>query len=231
MEPQRACNDHYQARCKIYEALSRLLAKLAPPSPIPLSHDRLRSFHIQCSAMALCPEEDPVSDPLFCSLVPWSTMNKAFESTFTNENTIEWPGYNPRLSSDFYSALAVARTLLEYTISGQFIQEPLVNTDWYATGLVIAFDFVNPRLTCSSQRSSSRALTFHRNDYPNTYRHWGVHHILRVDNTDQPHLACLHVDDAEPEEGLRSSEMISAVKLMKQGMRLDKRGQFRINPV
>lgn len=33
------------------------------------------------------------------------------------------------------------------------------------------------------------------------------------------------------DEGLRLSELISAIKLMKQAMRLDKRSQFRVNPV
>ncbi|KAL9129722.1 MAG: hypothetical protein Q9175_007215 [Cornicularia normoerica] len=194
MELQRARYANYYARCKIYEELSNLWAKLIPPSPTSLSQDKLQSLGIQCSGMASCPEEEPDSSPRFCTLVPPSTMSNAFDSIFPSKRTW-WPGSDPEDDSNFYAALALGRVLLDYFISGQDIQEPLIDTEWYTTG------------------------------------QWGVHRILRVNNTHQPHLACVHIDDALPEEGLRPSELISTIKLMKQAIRLDKRAQYCVHPV
>ena len=39
------------------------------------------------------------------------------------------------------------------------------------------------------------------------------------------------MDEAPADEDLRPSELISAIKLMKQAIRLDKPNQFRVNPV
>ena len=74
-------------------------------------------------------------------------------------------------------------------------------------------------------------LSLHRHWYPNLYGQWGIRDILRLNNTQQPHLACLHIDYALTEDGLHPSEVVSAVRVMKQAMRLDKRGQFGIYPV
>lgn len=230
MERQRARYANYYARCKIYEELSNLWAKLIPPSPTSLSQDKLQTLGIQCSVMASCPEEAPDSGPRFCTLVPPSTMSNAFDSIFPSKKTW-WPGSDPEDDSNFYTALALGCVLLDYSISGQDIQEPLIDTEWYTTGLVIAFVFDDPRLTYHSLRDSTRALTLHRSCYPNTRSQWGVHRILRVNNTHQPHLACVHIDDALPEEGLRPSELISTIKLMKQAIRLDKRAQYCVHPV
>lgn len=41
----------------------------------------------------------------------------------------------------------------------------------------------------------------------------------------------MHIDDAPPADELRPSELIAAIKLMKQSMRLDKHDRFAINPV
>ena len=97
--------------------------------------------------MALRPEEDPDSGPLFCKLVSPGTMNKAFDCAFTSEYDLEWPGYDPDYGTGFYAAYAIGGTLLDYTVSGQLIREPLVDTEWYTVGLVFALDFVIPRLT------------------------------------------------------------------------------------
>ena len=93
------------------------------------------------------------------------------------------------------------------------------------------FIFNYPRLETHSCRCTNGALTIHRNFYPDVRRQWGVDQIFRVDNTNQPHLACLHLDDASAEEGLRSSELVSATKLMKQAMRLDRHNRSCVNPV
>ena len=84
-----------------------------------------------------------------------------------------------------------------------------------------------------ARRDSTSALTLHQHFYPDTRFQWGVCGILRVDDdVSRPHLACLLMDDAPADEDLlRPSELISAVRLMRQAIRLDKLNQFRVNPV
>ena len=237
MEHQPTRDARIRTIRRSYDELSQLLAKLSPPSLRSLSQHKLQALSIKTAAMALRPEGNHDAHPLFCKLVSPDMMDEAFDTTFTSENSIDWPGYEPLESSGFYPAYSIGRTLLHYTLSGQDVQEPLVDTEWYATGLVLAFVFRNQTSTYRSRRDSSEALTLHRNVYPNTPDHpyghyqWGICQILRVDNTSRPHLACLHIDDAPADEGLRPSELISAIKLMMQAMRLDRRAQFRVNPV
>lgn len=132
MEPQRIGSARNQFKCKIYEQLSKLLAKLIPPSQISLSQNDLENLHNQCSAMTLLPEEEPDAGPLFCDLVLPSMMDKAFDISFTDNHTIEWPEYDPTIN--FYAAQTVEDTLLSYCMSGQDVREPLVHTEWYSTG-------------------------------------------------------------------------------------------------
>ena len=117
-------------------------------------------------------------------------------------------------------------------MSGQDIREPLVVPQkWYETGLVLAFALTNKTMTYHTHRDSTSALTLHRHFYPETRSQWGVCGILRVDDISRPHLACLLMDNAPADEDLRPSELISAVRLVKQAIRLDKLNQFRVNPV
>ena len=220
-----------QMRRKIYMEISQLLAKLVPPSQASLTQDELRAINIKCSAMALRPEEDSNHGPSFCKLVSPGTMNKAFDSAFTSDYDLDWPGYDPDYGTGFYAAYAIGGTLLDYTVSGQLVREPLVDTEWYTVGLEFEFDFIIPRLTKHFLRDYSKALSLHRHWYPDLYGQWGICDILRLNNTQQPHLACLHIDYALTEDGLHPSEVVSEIKLIKQGMRLDKRGKFRIYPV
>ena len=84
--------------------------------------------------MALHPQGDCNAHPRFCKLVTSEVMDEAFDRTFTTQNPIDWPEYDPNFSSRFYPAYAIGRTLLHCTLSGQMIEEPLVDTEWYATG-------------------------------------------------------------------------------------------------
>ena len=221
-----------QFRRKAYNELSRLLAKLDPPSPISLSQDELQLLGIECTVMALHPQGHRDAHPLFCKLVPSKIIDRAFVRTFVDEDTIPpWPEYIPTFSSRFYPALSIGLTLLDYTMSGQEIREPLVPQKWYATGLVLAFVLSNETMTYRTHRDSTSALTLHQHHYPDTRSPWGVCKILRVDDISKPHLACLLMDDAPADEDLRPTELISAVRLMKQAIRLDKLNQFRVNPV
>ena len=221
-----------QFRRKAYNQLSQLLAKLDPPSPKSFSQDELQLLGIQCTLMALLPQGHRDAHPLFCKLVPSKTMDQAFDRTFVDEDTIPpWPEYMPTFSSRFYPAYSIGLTLLDYTMSGQEIREPLVPKKWYSTGLVLAFVLTNDTMTYRTHRDSTSALTLHQHFYPDTRSHWGVCGILRVDDISQPHLACLLMDDAPADEDLRPTELISAVRLMKQAIRLDKLNQFRLNPV
>lgn len=231
MDPQRARYARFETRRKVNKELSQLLVELNPPSPVSLSQEKLETLCIQCSEMAILPEKERDAGPVFCKLVPPSTINKAFDSTFTNSYTIEWPGYDPRFDSRFYAAYHIGLTLLDYTLSGEEVREPLVRTEWHTTGLELTFVLTNPKMAYHSHRDSSGALTLHRHFYPNTRILWGVIQILQADSAHHPHLACLHMDDAPADEGLRPSELISAVKLMKQALHLDKLNQFRVNPV
>ena len=86
-------------------------------------------------------------------------------------------------------------------------------------------------MTDRTHRDSTSALSLHQHFYPDTREMWGNGGILRVDDMSQPHSACLVMDDALPDEDLRPSELIAAVMLMKQAIRLDKLNQFRVNPV
>ena len=222
-----------QFRRKAYNELSQLLAKLDPPSPKSLSQDELQLLGIECNVMALLPQGHRDAHPLFCKLVPSQIMDQAFDRTFVDEDTIPpWPDYMPTFSSRFYPAYSIGLTLLDYTMSGQEIREPLIpNKKWYSTGLVLAFVLTNATMTYRTHRDSTSALTLHQHFYPETRSQWGVCGILRVDDISQPHLACLLMDDAPADEDLRPTELISAVRLMKQAIRLDKLNQFRVNPV
>ena len=225
-----------QFRRKAYNQLSQILAKLDPPSPASLSQDELQTLGIQSSAIALLPQGPHDAYPMFCKLVPSKVIDEAFERTFVDEDTIPpWPEYVPASSSGFYLAYSIGLTLLDYTMSGQEIQEPLVpNKKWYHTGLVHALALPNDTLADRTHRDSTSALTKHRQFYPETRSQWGTCGILRVNKISpisQPHLACLLMDDAFPDEDLRPSELISAVRLMRQAIRLDKLNQFRVNPV
>lgn len=181
--------------------------------------------------MALLPQGRRDPYPLFCKLVPAKVIDEAFERTFEDEDTIpSWPG--PGSSDRFYSAYWVGLTLLEYTWSGQEIQEPLVpNPKWRYTGLVLALVLPEDTMADRVHRDSTSALTKHRHFYPDTRCQWGTVAILRANDIPQPHLACVLMDEAPSDEDLRPSELISAVRLMKQAIRLDKLNQFRVNPV
>ena len=219
-------------RQKAYDGLSEILAKLGPPSPKSLSKDQLQLLGIECTVMALLPQRHRVAQPLFCKLVPSKVMDEAFDRTFVDEDTIPpWPEYLPTFSSRYYPALSIGLTLLDYTMSGQEIREPLLSNKWYSTGLVLAFFLANDTLTYRAHRDSTSALSHHQYFYPDTRDSWGVSAILRVDDISQPHLACLLMDEAPADEDLRPSELISAVRLMKQAIRLDRLDQFRVNPV
>ena len=220
-------------RQKAYHELSQILAKLDPPSPKSLSQDQLQVLGIQCVDMALRPQGHRDAHPLFCKLVPSKVMDEAFDRTFVVEDTIPpWPAYVPEFSSRFYPAYSIGLTLLDYTMSGQEIQEPLVpDRKWYDTGLVPAFFLTTRIITYRTRRDSTSALSMHRHFYPETRSQWGVCGILRVDDISRPHLACLHMDDAHPDEDVRPSELISAIRLMKQGIRLDRLNQSRVHPV
>ena len=221
-----------QFRRKAYNELSQILAKLNPPSPKSLSQDELQPLGIECTAMALRPQRYGDACPMFCKLVPPRVMTKAFDRTFVHEDTIPpWPEYIPTFSSRFHPAYSIGLTLLDYTMSGQEIREPLVSNKWYATGLVLALVLTNDTMTYHTHRDSTSALTTHRHFYPETRSQWGACKILRVDDISQPHLACLVMDNAPADEDLRPSELISAIRLVKQAIRLDKVNQFRVNPV
>ena len=129
-----------QSRRKAYNQLSQILAKLDPPSQKSLSQDELQPLGIECAVMALHPQGHGDAHPLFCRLVPSKIMDQAFDRTFIHEDTIPpWPEYIPTFSSRFYPAYSIGLTLLDYTMSGQEIREPLVpDKKWYATGLVLA---------------------------------------------------------------------------------------------
>ena len=220
-------------RQKAYHELSQLLAKLDPPSPKSLSQDQLQLLGIQCTVMALLPQGHRDVHPLFCNLVPSKVMDEAFDRTFVDEDTIPpWPEPMPTSDSRFYPAYSIGLTLLDYTMSGQEIREPLVpNIKWYETGSVPTFVLTTGTITYRTHRDSTSALTLHRQFYPDTRSQWGVCGILRVDDISRPHLACLLMDNAPADEDLRPSELISAVRLMKQAIRLDKLNQFRVHPV
>ena len=183
--------------------------------------------------MALSPQWHGDAHPLFCKLVPSDVMDEAFDRTFVDEDTIPpWPDYRPTSGSRFYPAYSIGLTLMDYTMSGQEIREPLVpNKKWYGTGLVLAFILTNGTMTYRTRRDSTSALSMHRQFYADTRSQWGNCGILRVDDISKPHLACLHMDNAPADEDLRPSELISAIRLMKQAIRLDKLNQFRVNPV
>ena len=127
-----------QFRRKAYNQLSQMLAKLNPPSPKSLSQDELQPLGIECTVMALLPQGHRDAHPLFCKLVPPEVMDQAFTRTFIHEDTTPpWPEFIPTFSSRFYPAYSIGLTLLDYTMSGQEIREPLIpNKKWYATGLV-----------------------------------------------------------------------------------------------
>ena len=222
--------DNRRRRRKLYSQLTQLLAKLTPRSPESFSQENLQSLGIQCSAMTLLPEEDPNAGPLYCELVAPRVMDEAFDNYWAEQDADDGPPQWPRppkYTNIFYNAYAVAGTIGDYIASLSYVYD----TEWCETGSVVAFAFAALRLTPHLGRETSPALTFHRNQYPGTYRQWGVCGILRVESSKQPHLACMHVDDAPPEEGLRPSELLSAIKLMKQAVKLDKHDRFPIYPV
>lgn len=220
-------------RRKAYNELSQLLAKLDPPSPKSLSQDELQLLGIECTVMALRPQGHRDARPLFCKLVPSKMMDEAFDRTFVDEDTIPpWPEYVPTFSDGYHSASSIGFTLMDYRLSGQEIREPLIPNDkWYHTGLVLAFVLNDDTITDRTHRDSTSALSLHQHFYPDTRAMWGNGGILRIHDNSQPHSACLVMDDAPPDEDLRPSELFSAVRLMKQAIRLDKLNQFRVNPV
>ena len=221
-----------QFRRKAYGELSQMLAKLDPPSPKSLSQDELRVLGIESTAMALLPQGYGDAYPIFCKLVLPKVMDQAFDRSFVHEDTIPpWPDYIPMRSSRFHPAYSIALTLLDYTMPGQEIREPLVPTKWCTTGLVLALVLSSDTMTYHTHRDSTSALTLHRHFYPETRSQWGVCKIYRVNDISQPHLACLLIDNAPADEDLRPSELIAAVRLVKQAIRLDKLNQFRVNPV
>lgn len=136
MKSQPARELHRQ-RNKVYQELSQLIMKLTLPSLIPLSQNQLQTLLIQCSTMTLRPEEESGPGPLFCNLLPSSTMDEAFDKSITEEDTAHWPGYSPTLCSNFYAAFAIARTLQGYTW-----ELPLC-TEWRETGLVLTLTYLN----------------------------------------------------------------------------------------
>ncbi len=162
--------------------------------------------------------------PRFCEPFSASRLEELYKTQDPDDN----PKYFPR-------PLRRGRCISDLTIFPKSHRRPYLPLE-VGSSNPLGPDLVS---TCSNYRlslanisvtsSSTRHLTLLHEVMPR----WGMARIFQIVDQSSSHLACTLFDDSEtaPDDRLRRAEIFCATNLMMQGIKLDRKSEFKVVPV